>query len=244
MPFLDLNWEKETTMRWTKAAVLALGMTMLFGAVALAGDDFTGFYLGGTAAYVSPTGDVNVDGVKSELANGWGGALLVGYRFNKLVQLDGEIIYSEHDVKFTDLINDVEGDDDTALVQYLAEVNFHFLYYCGVQVYAGPVLGYAMFDEADFGIAKFDIDDAFVYGANLGIDVPLSGREDEKGWNFTARVKYLLMEPEVKNESTCEFCGGIGDGSDPFDSDSETDVSEFDLTIDPWVLQAGVTYKW
>lgn len=229
-------------MRWTKAAVLALGMTMLFGAVALAGDDFTGPYVGGTLAYVSPTGDVNVNGVKSELANGWGGAALVGYRFNKLWQVDGEIIYSEHDFKFADEVNDISGDDDTWMAQYLVEANFHFLYYCGVQVYAGPVLGYAMFDEADFGNAQFDLEDTFVYGANLGIDVPFSGREDEKGWNFTARVKYLLMEPEVKNRSECEFCGGVGDNGDP--AEGQTDVSKFDLEIDPWVLQAGILYKW
>jgi hypothetical protein len=101
-----------------------------------------------------------------------------------------------------------------------------------------------MFDEADFGNAQFDLEDTFVYGANLGIDVPFSGREDEKGWNFTARIKYLLMEPEVKNRTTCEFCGGIGDGSDPYDASGTTNVREFDQAIDPWVIQAGILYKW
>jgi hypothetical protein len=231
-------------MRWTKAAVLALGMTMLFGAVALAGDDFTGPYFGGTLAYVSPTGDVNVNGVKSELANGWGAALLGGYRFNKLMQLDGEVLYSDHNFKFADEVNDLSGDDDTSVIQYLAELNFHFLYYCGVQVYAGPVIGLATFDAVDLGTANFEIDNEFVYGANLGIDVPFSGRDDEKGWNFTARVKYLIMEPKTTNTGDCEFCGGVGDGSDPGSSGSSTDVREYDLKIDPWVLQAGVLYKW
>jgi len=232
-------------MRWTKAAILALGMTMLFRAVALAGDDFTGPYFGGTLAYVTPTGNVNVDGVSSELANGWGAALLGGYRFDKLWQLDGEILYSSHTFKFSDEVNDVSGDGDTSVIQYLAEANFHFLYYCGVQVYAGPVIGLATFDAVDLGTANFEIDNTFVYGANLGIDVPFSGRDDEKGWNFTARVKYLIMEPDTQNTKVCEFCGGVGDGGDSGGGSSgSTDVSHYNLKVDPWVLQAGILYKW
>lgn len=231
-------------MRWTLATVLALGM-MLIGASSFAGDDFTGPYAGVTAAYVAPIGDIDYKGLRSEMDAGLGLAFLGGYRFNKLLQLDGEFIWSKHDVLYDDRWNSFKADADTDMYQVLLELNFHFLYYCGVQVYAGPVFGYAFFDELNYDDdTRYEIEDSWIYGANLGIDVPFSKREDEKGWNFTARAKYLVLEPEVE-ATLCSFCGGIGDGSDPYDGGyGSTDVREFDLEINPWVFQAGILYKW
>lgn len=238
-------------MRWTKAAVLALGMSMLFGAVALAGtgfmatDDFTGPYFGGDVAWVIPTGETNGNGVTIAADSGFGVGLWGGYRFNKLVQFDAEVIWSDHDVDFRDRVNSVNGVDSTGVVQLLTEVNFHFLYYCGVQVYAGPVIGYAFFNSLDYGSNTFDVEDDWIFGGNIGVDVPFSGRDDEKGWNFTARVKYLYISPSATNTSNCDYCGGIGDGGDDDGSGGgSSDVTNFELKMDPWVIQAGVLYKW
>jgi len=219
---------------------------MLIGASALAGDDFTGPYLGLTGVYINPIGDVDEAGLKSEFDSGWGAALLAGYRFNKLIQLDGEFIWTKHDVLYQDRFADYIANDSTNMYQVLAEVNFHFLYYCGVQVYAGPVVGYAFFDQLDYSDAKYDVDDAWVFGGNLGIDVPLTSREDEKGWNFTARLKYLLIQPEVSVTGVCNYCGGIGDGgdNDPGSGYGSSEKIDFDIDIDPWVAQVGVMYKW
>ena len=80
----------------------------------------------------------------------------------------------------------------------------------------GPTLGYAMWGDfkPEGGGPSTSLKSNRVYGANFGLDVPFKGN-----WAFNAGLRYLWAKAEP------DVSGGES------------------IDVNPWVLTAGVSYK-
>ncbi len=140
----------------------------------------------------------------------------LGYEFyyNEMVSFGASLWYADHDMTLS-----VSGEPDSdygsvAWMPILFDANFHLLKGKPVDFYFGPTLGYAMFDDWKYASETMGMKDQFVYGVNLGLDVPFA-----ESWAFTAGLRYLLL-------------------------DAEPDVTGADAVgVDPLVLTVGVGYK-
>ena len=181
-------------------------------------------------AYVSPTGDFSktqrdeppLVGVGVFEADSAVGAFVgFEFRFTDLVGLDATAIYSNH--AFNDSYTEtVDGEvvyenfssGDASVTSLLLSANFHFLRNHSLDLYAGPTVGYAMYGDVYDRAMKSD----FSYGAVAGIDVPFGASK----WMFSSTVRYIKTQAQTE-------------ATDP--------ESLLDIPIDPWIVQAGVGFK-
>ena len=77
-----------------------------------------------------------------------------------------------------------------------------------------------LFDESSNIGGKLDIDDAFGFALQAGVDVSLGD-----GWYLNADVKKIWINTDV----TWDFGGGNN--------------IRADVDIDPWIISAGVGYR-
>jgi outer membrane protein W len=103
---------------------------------------------------------------------------------------------------------------DADMTPVLLGANYHF----GsgkADFYAGPFLGWVMFDDIVFEGDRTSLKDEFAYGGTLGVDVPFGKGQAA----FSAAVRYMVAAAE------------------PNEPDSQA------LDIDPLVLMVGVGYQ-
>jgi outer membrane protein W len=173
--------------------------------------------------YVSPTGDGDLFGSTAEAAGGWGGSLGWEFRCGHWIGIDLNAIYAKHDI-------DVGGFGtigQTAFVPITLGLNVHVTpEKSPVDVFLGPLFGYAMYDDlsakVDGSTVAIDVDSNFIYGLNLGIEVPAP----RHGWAFYASVKYLVTE--YYGSLTVDGAGMDNVGVD----------------VDPWIAQAGIAFRY
>lgn len=176
-----------------------------------------------SAVYVSPTGDGILFDTTVEADGAWGASLGWEFRCGHWVGIDLNAIYAKHDI-------DVEGFRSigkTAFVPLTVGLNVHVTpEKSPVDVFVGPLVGYALYDDIataiDGYVLETDVDPNFVYGLNLGIEVPAPKR----GWAFYAAVKYLVSEYEAKLT-----IDGVSAG-------------DFGIDVDPWIGQVGLAYRY
>lgn len=173
--------------------------------------------------YLSPTGDGTILGDTLEADSAWGGSLGWEWRCGHWVGIDLNAIYAKHDIE-------VVGSGkvgDTAFVPITLGLNVHVTpEKSPVDVFLGPFFGYALFDDIETQVDGFtlksDVDSSFIYGVNLGIEVPAPKR----GWAFFAAVKYIVAD---------------------YDADltvDGADAGDLRLDVDPWVGQLGIAYRY
>ena len=173
--------------------------------------------------YVSPTGDGDALGGTIEVDSAWGGSLGWEWRCGHWVGIDLNAIYAKHDI-------DAVGFGkvgDTAFVPVTLGLNVHVTPTSSpVDVFLGPLFGYAFFDDletqVDGFVLKADVGTSFVYGVNLGIEVPAPKR----GWAFFAAVKYLVAEYDADLTVDRADAGNLG------------------VDVDPWIGQFGIAYRY
>jgi len=167
-------------------------------------------------AYSSPTGDY-VDGDETtELDSASGFQASFEYMVTERIGVEPAIGFFSHDVKvretgFPDLTV-----GDTSLFALTANVNYHLLRDKKVDLFVGPTIGYAFWGDlkSDVFQENFPADDEFVYGVNLGIDVPFG----QGAWGFAGSIGYLVSDLALQ-----------GAGAD--------------IGVDPFQLKAGVSYR-
>ena len=114
-------------------------------------------------------------------------------------------------------LDETEQVGQLTIVPLTVEVRFHLLRSSRVDAYVAPLVGYVFYDDLELVDEKIALDDDFAYGAAAGLDLPLG-----KGhWLFSGALRYLVAEAEVDEP-------GSGGAS---------------LDIDPFIVQAGVGYR-
>lgn len=203
-------------------------------------------------AYIAPTGDLTVDGFfvedidlnnriefSGDLVLEADAAVGVSFayerRFGNLLGLEVSLLGTSHDVtgrmkgvarliRNSDnaILDEVEVDEsDTVgeidVTPLLVGANFHVTSGRSVDLYMGPFVGYVMYGDLDIQGEKIDMDDNVAYGLVVGIDVPFGkGR-----WVFNGAARYMKTEAEP----------------------NESGPDAMALTVDPFVLQVGVGYR-
>lgn len=157
--------------------------------------------------FSSPTGDLSDGDQTTELDSATG--FFVGFEWglNDLMSLGADLSSLSYDVKtkeagMPDLLV-----GETDLLEVTVALNFQLLRDSRVDLYAGPLIGYAMWDDIDSDLfaTSFKTDDEFVYGGIFGVDCPIG-----ESWSVGGALRYTLSDLKVP--------GGAGDiGVDPFD---------------------------
>lgn len=166
--------------------------------------------------YSMPTDDY-VDGFDvTELDASLGFQAAFEFRVTDRIGIEPGLQSVSYDLSIEDvngLLPDIEGDTD--MLGLTANVNFHFERDSGLDLWVGPTVGYAFWD--DIGGSGFVVpvptDDEFIFGANFGLDVPIG----EGAWGFNAGFSYLFF--------------------DIADSDGDS------IGVSPMQLRAGATYS-
>ncbi|MBP7148678.1 MAG: outer membrane beta-barrel protein [Acidobacteria bacterium] len=196
-----------------KKAILA-ALVVLVAVGAAAAQDMSNI-VRGHVVYVEPTGDANVDGIKLEADSATG----LGVSYERLLSgnmgLEFGIFSTDNDVEGS-LRGDTRTIGEFSITPLTVGLNFHVAKSDSFDFYVGPVIAYVMYDDVDTrrGFgSNIGVDDDFGFGAVAGIELPGSGN-----WAFSAQLKYLATSAEASDE-------------------------DFELDVNPWVIQAGAAYR-
>ena len=166
-------------------------------------------------------GDV-VEGISIEADDAFGYGIGYEYRYSERMSFGASLSYWDHDVNATysedgETLFDGKIGGITAM-PILFDLNFHFL--DKLDLYVGPTIGYVMWDDLSLDDTDFEdagevpINDAFAYGVNVGLDIPLG-----ENWAISGGLRYLFVDAEI-DESDAPSVG-----------------------IDPLLVTVGVGYK-
>lgn len=102
-------------------------------------------------------------------------------------------------------------------------LQYHFTGLGSVKPYIGAGINYTIFfnEKAKGGFTSFDLEDTFGFALQAGVDIMLN-----QNWGINFDVKKIFLEPKVKVNGGVP-AGGVGGK----------------VKIDPWLIGAGVTYK-
>lgn len=234
-----------------KRLLIVLGIALV--AVGAAFAETPQHTIRGGLLYVSPTGSEDVDffdyavADDVELDSGWGLTFAYEYRFTDMIGLEGSLSWSKHDFKAKDHATgeEVESDEDTAMMPLAVALNIHPLKDSKVDLYFGPVVAWVMYDdieiddvESDFNAAqgsylKIEADNDIAWGVQIGMDVPINDR----GLAFNAALKYFMTK--YKADMTYHH----GEMEEPFLAADGDATDEMEIDVNPWIVQVGLAYR-
>jgi outer membrane protein W len=204
-------------MRSKGLVVAALVAFCLSGAVSQAWAEKGDTRIQFGALYSVPTSDLEEPDGELEVDSAFGFQVSFEYLISDIVGIEPSLAYSNQEVNVEEAdVEDFElGDIDLTALTF--NFNFHLLRDKPVDLFLGPTVGYAFWGdlESDVFPDSFPADDDFIYGANLGLDVPFGG----SAWSFTGAINYLLADIALE--------GSTGD----------------DLGVDPVQFKFGVSYS-
>ena len=171
--------------RFVSTLVVVLGLVAGSITVARADDANNIFRFGG--AWVVPDGETNVGNVNLDSEDGWGYFLEYERRLIPWLGLDFQVLYA------TPAFNATTGatttSDSVTVWTGNLGLNFHLFARSRVDLYLGAFGGYTTFDT--------QVDDAFGYGAVLGLDIGLT----KSGLVLVTGVRYSQTEADVTGTS-------------------------------------------
>ena len=148
--------------------------------------------------YSSPMDDFSEAGFTTELDSALG--FLVGFEFHvtDMIGVEPTLSSTSFDLTGSEAgFPDENGDTD--LMALTVNVNFHFPRDSGLDLFVGPAVGYAFWDDInldDFPDAV-PTDDEFLFGINGGLDLPLG----DSDWSFNAGLSYLFLDLTAEGSS-------------------------------------------
>lgn len=168
-----------------------------------------------------PAGGLEQNSLAVDAPSGVG--LALEYLFNDRVGIEGAALFGNADTDYALDLADawLRGSDDVSFTAFTLGVNFHLTPDRRVDVYIGPFVGLASYDDASFNFGvnsrRFDFDDETGIGAQIGLDVPFTS---DGRWGFNTALRYL--------ESSAE--------DDRFNP-------EVELEPDPLLFSAGISFQ-
>ena len=165
----------------------------------------------------SPTGDLVEPGETIEADSAFGVQLSFEYLLTDLIGIEPGLGWATHDVNVKP-DGAMLPEEELGEIDYLAltaNLNFHILGGESLDFFVGPTVGYVFWGdlESDLFMTSFPTDDEFVYGANVGLDVPLGER-----WGLQFSLVYLVSDIVLQDSSD-------------------------DLGFDPIQAEAGVSFR-
>lgn len=134
------------------------------------------------------------------MTNGFGIGASVERRFTDLVGLELGLMVGRGSSDYEITLRDGRTEDDSHDVNFFALTvgpNFHLARCSSVDVYVGPFVGYGGFGDPNYWAfdhhfnAAFDGD--FIYGAQLGLDLPL-----RRGpWGFHTGLRWFKLDQDT-----------------------------------------------
>jgi len=128
--------------------------------------------------------------------SGEGFGISAEYLFNDRIGLEAALIDGEIDARYTLDLNDLWGmaDDDYGLTTLTVGPNFHLTPEKRFDLYVGPFVGFASVDGGEFSTLgetfSPDVDDEFVFGAQLGLDLPFKA---DGPWALHLGLRYISV---------------------------------------------------
>jgi outer membrane protein W len=167
-------------------------------------------------SYSMPTNDLTDAGQTTELDDAFGYHASFEFMITDLIGVEPAVGAANHEVTVVEAgLPDLElGEID--LFTLTADLNFHVLRQESVDLFVGPTIGYAFWGdlETDVFPQDFAVEDEFIYGLNVGVDVPLGGSK----WAFSGALDYLFSDVSLEGSSS-------------------------DLGVDPLQIKVGVSYS-
>ncbi len=135
-----------------------------------------------------------------ELDNGYGVGFALERRLGPVVGIEGAMLVGRGDSTFRLDNGTASASDshDTTFYALTAGPNFHLLGCDGADLYLGPFLGYGGFADPNYWVdghhfaATFD--GRFLWGAQLGLDVPFGGAS---AWGFHGGLRYMDLSQDT-----------------------------------------------
>lgn len=208
-------------------------VTVLLGAMAVsppasAGDDNGNFMARIGATVVHPDAEADVfavgnviPGADADVSTEVIPSLTLTYFLNRNIALELFCCFAKHDVEAKGTIAALGDLGDTWIFPPALTLQYHFDGMGGMKPYVGAGVQYINFfsegSSALLGGAKMDIDDAFGFTLQAGIDIPIGD-----GWYLNGDVKKTWLETDAKWGAT-----GI----------------TADVDLDPWIFTVGAGYR-
>lgn len=178
-------------MKTMKLAVVCAAALLVSGLVSplAAGDGDKQFTFG--ILYSSPTDDLTSGTQKTELDEAVGFQAAFEIMLSDMIGIEPAVSSASYDLTVVEpMFPTVNG--DTSLFAVTTNVNFHFERDGGVDIYVGPTVGYAFWDDikVDGFAVPVPADDELIVGANFGVDVPFG----DGGWAFSGGLSYWSVD--------------------------------------------------
>ena len=198
-----INNLKRLVARLMLAGVLSVAGT----AAGLAGDYNGDFMVRAGVSVVAPDADADVFvggvplvGANADVSTEVIPSLTLTYFLDSSLAVELFCCFANHDVEGKGILSGVNL-GDTWIFPPAVTLQYHFAHMHGVKPYVGAGFQYiAFFDEGNSNLAggpAMDIDDAFGFTLQAGIDVELGG-----GWYLNADVKKTWLETEANWQGT------------------------------------------
>ncbi len=224
-------------MTLLKTTIIALAAPVALTTAAHAGDPNGKFQAKILATGVLPNGEIssvltdNVGlpaGSQTDVSDSYVPTIALEYFFTQNFSVETICCITPHDVDGAGALQGGELIDDAIVLPATITLKYHLTNLGAVKPYigAGPA-HFFIFDEdvgagsAPLGVTDVDLSDEFGLALQAGFDVPI----DDKGWIFSLDAKRYFID------TTATFSGANGV------------LIQTDHDLDPWVVSAGIGYR-
>ncbi len=143
------------------------------------------------------------------------------YFFSKNIAAELFCCFAKSSVKLDTAVGTVAV-GDTWMFPPIVTLQYHFTDMGPIKPYVGAGVQYIKFfsEDSKLGGIKMDVDDAFGFALQAGVDVEIGG-----GWYMNADVKHSFLDTKVTL------------------TDDDGDIARVKHELDPWTVSVGIGYR-
>ncbi len=167
-------------------------------------------------------------GAQVEASDSYVPTIAIEYFLTPSISIETICCVTPHDVEGTGPLADAALIDDAIILPATVTAKYHLQLEGGLKPYVGAgITHFFIFSEdvgsgaAGLGATEVDLSDEFGFVLQAGFDLPLN----DSGWGLTVDAKRYYVD------TTATFRAG------------STIALQSDHTLDPWVVSAGVSYR-